>query len=111
MKLTRLALAGLAALGLAAGTAGAASASTGHATAPSAWCTTRAYPANDGWPGDYDIYVWSNQPHRDAVAADRTDRYGYPTNSHGFSDVYLWYQYNGELIKVTVGGATCWTRA
>jgi hypothetical protein len=101
----------LAAIVLTTCTAAAASASTTGRVAARPWCTATAAPADDGWPGDYDVYVKSDSPHRDATASDATDTWGYETNSTGKATIYLWYQSPGELIKVTVGGATCWTRA
>jgi hypothetical protein len=78
-----------------------------HYTAP--WCTASSVNADDGWPGDYDIHVKSNVPDADAVASSATDTYGYDTNSSGTAVIYLWYQSPGESVKVTVGGATCYT--
>lgn len=85
--------------------------STGTPAPASAWCTASASPANDGWAGDYDVSVSSNQPHSNATASSATDTYGYETNSSGSAVIYLWYQSPGENITVTVGGATCYTTA
>lgn len=80
-------------------------------TAPSsgAWCQASASPANDGHPGDYDVYGTSNQPYTNATASSATDTYGYETNGSGSAVIYLWYQSLGAAITVTVGGATCYT--
>ena len=85
--------------------------STGTPAPASAWCTASASPANDGWAGDYDVSVSSNQPYSNATASSATDTYGYETNSSGSAVIYLWYQSPGENITVTVGGATCYTTA
>jgi hypothetical protein len=77
----------------------------------SPWCKASASPANDGYAGDYDVYVQSNQPNTTATASDSTDTWSHTTDSSGSATIYLWYQYAGESIKVTVGGATCWTSA
>jgi len=60
---------------------------------------------------DYDVYVSSNQPDRDATASDASDTWSHETDSTGSAVVYLWYQSPGESITVTVGGATCYTTA
>ena len=76
---------------------------------PGAWCTATAAPANDGYPGDYDVFVHSNQPFTNATVSDATDTYGYETNATGYADIYLWTQYPGEPVSVTVGSAHCST--
>jgi hypothetical protein len=86
-------------------------AATGTPAPASPWCTASASPANDGWAGDYDVYVSSNQPDRDATASDASDTWSHETDSTGSAVVYLWYQSPGESITVTVGGATCYTTA
>ena len=48
-------------------------ASTSHGTSVKPWCKASAAPANDGWPGDYNVYVKSNRPHKSATASDATD--------------------------------------
>ena len=75
------------------------------------WCTASAAPANDGWAGDYNVNVTSNQPDRDATASDAGDTWGQDTNSSGATTIYLWYTSPGMTIKVTVGGASCSTLA
>lgn len=76
-----------------------------------AWCTASASPADDGHAGDYNVYVSSNQPDTDARAHDATDTYGYETKATGSAVIYLWTQYPGEVITVTVGPAHCSTTA
>jgi hypothetical protein len=78
---------------------------------PKAWCKASASPANDGWAGDYDVHVTSDQPDRDATASDANDTWSHYTNSTGAVTIRLWHTSPGESIKVTVGGATCWTTA
>jgi hypothetical protein len=74
-------------------------------------CQASAVPANDGYAGDYNVNVTSNQPNRTATASDATDKYSYPTNGSGSATVFLWDTSPGELISVTVGAASCSTRA
>jgi cardiolipin synthase len=84
---------------------------TTTAPPPRAWCTASASPANDGYAGDYNVYVQSNQPYTNARAHDATDTYGYETNGTGYAVIYLWTQYSSEPITVTVGPAHCSTSA
>ena len=60
------------------------------------WCTASAAPANDRWAGDYDVYVKSNQPDRDATASDANDTWSYDTNGSGAATIYLWYTSPGD---------------
>ena len=76
-----------------------------------AYCTASAVPANDGYAGDYNVNVTSNQPDQTATATDATDQFSYPTNSNGSATIFLWYTYAGESITVTVGAARCTTTA
>lgn len=76
-----------------------------------AWCTAIASSANDGYAGDYDVYVKSNQPDRDPTASDANDTWSHDTSSTGAATIRLWYTSAGETIKVTVGGASCSTIA
>ncbi len=80
-------------------------------TTAGAWCTASAAPANDGYAGDYDVFVHSNQPYTEATASDATDTYSYETNATGYADIFLWTQFAGEHITVTVGAASCSTSA
>jgi cardiolipin synthase len=82
-------------------------------TAPGngAWCQASASPADDGYAGDYDVYVHSNQPDEKATASDAGDTYSYYTDGSGYAVIYLWNTSSGETIRVTVGGATCSTTA
>jgi phosphatidylserine/phosphatidylglycerophosphate/cardiolipin synthase-like enzyme len=70
-------------------------------------CQASASPANDGYPGDYNVYVHSNQPDQKATASDSGDTHSYNTDSSGYAVIYLWNTAPGETITVTVGGATC----
>ena len=76
-----------------------------------AWCKATAAPANDGYAGDYNVSITSNQPNKKATASDSTDTYSGTTNSSGSVTILLYYQTAGETIKVTVGRATCSTKA
>jgi hypothetical protein len=75
------------------------------------WCTASASPANDGYSGDYDVSVDSNQPDTTATASDATDSWSEDTNSSGDVVIVLYYTTPGEQITVTVGQATCTTTA
>lgn len=83
--------------------------STGRTT--SAWCTASAAPANDGYPGDYDVTVRSNQPYTKATASDAGDSWSHETDGAGAADIRLWHQSPGETIRVAVGSAACTTTA
>jgi hypothetical protein len=95
------------------GLSGTASSSTtsGGSTAPAASCTATASPANDGYSGDYDVNITSNQPDRDATATDANDTWSDDTSSTGSVTIILWYTSPGETITVTVGAAKCYTNA
>ncbi len=75
-----------------------------------AWCKAYSVSANDGYRGDFDIHVLSDEPYTSAVAHSPTDRYGYETNAQGSAVIYLWDQTAGEAVTVVVGPATCNTR-
>jgi hypothetical protein len=77
----------------------------------SAWCQASASPSNDGYSGDYQVTVQSNQPDAKATASDSTDSWSDYTNGSGAVDIRLYYTSAGETITVTVGGATCSTTA
>lgn len=89
------------------------SGTTGTAPPPSsgASCSASATPSNDGYPGDYEVYVNSNQPDTKATASDANDTWSDDTNSSGYVDIRLYNTSPGEPITVTVGGATCSTVA
>jgi hypothetical protein len=76
-----------------------------------AWCTASAAPSNDGYPGDYEVYVHSNQPDTSATASDSSDKWSDYTNSSGYAEIRLYHQSSGESITVTVGSARCTTSA
>jgi cardiolipin synthase len=82
-------------------------------TSPSAgaWCKASASASDDGYSGDYNVSVHSNQPDRKATASDAGDTYSYHTDSSGYAVIRLWNTTPGETIRVTVGGATCSTTA
>ncbi|HTX62348.1 MAG TPA: phospholipase D-like domain-containing protein [Acidimicrobiales bacterium] len=71
------------------------------------WCAATVGPANDGYAGDVDVHIHSNQPHTDATASDATDSYSHETDAAGYTYVTLWHQRPGEHINVTVGEARC----
>lgn len=78
-------------------------------TAPpaAAACTASAAPADDGYAGDYYVYVSSNQPYTEATAHDASDSWTDETNGSGSVRILLYYQSPGEAIAVTVGPAHC----
>jgi cardiolipin synthase len=82
---------------------------TAPPTGPS--CTVSATPADDGYAGDYYVYVSSNQPYTEAIAHDATDSWTDETNGTGSVRILLYYQSPGEAIAVTVGPAHCSTTA
>ncbi len=77
--------------------------------ASTASCTASSVPADDGYPGDYNVNVTSNQPDQTVTASSATDTYSYTTDGAGSATVFLWHQNPGESVTVTVGGATCST--
>jgi hypothetical protein len=83
----------------------------GGSTTPAAWCTATASPANDGYSGDYDVNITSNQPDQDATATDANDTWSDDTSSTGSVTITLYYTSPGETITVTVGAAKCSTNA
>jgi hypothetical protein len=76
-----------------------------------AWCSASAAPSNDGYPGDYEVFVNSNQPDTKATASDAGDTWSDDTDSLGSADIRLYNTSAGEPISVTVGGASCSTAA
>jgi hypothetical protein len=79
--------------------------------APAARCSASAAPSNDGYPGDYQVYVHSNQPDTKATASDAGDTWSDDTNSSGYADIRLYHTSPGMTITVTVGGESCSTTA
>jgi phosphatidylserine/phosphatidylglycerophosphate/cardiolipin synthase-like enzyme len=94
-------------------TAATPSAPTSSPTAPSAsgWCQVSASPANDGYSGDFNVAITSNQPNTEATASDSTDKWSHETNSSGSVVIRLYHTSPGQSITVTVGAATCATTA
>jgi len=84
---------------------GTAAGSTG------AWCKASASPADDGYAGDYDVSVNSDEPGDRATASDAGDTYGVDTDGSGSAIIRLWHTSPGEMISVTVGAASCSTTA
>ena len=74
-------------------------------------CTASAVPANDGYSGDYDVTVDSNQPNQKATASAATDSWSDDTDSSGYARILLYHVSPGEQIAVTVGTASCSTTA
>lgn len=74
-------------------------------------CTASASPANDGYSGDYDVTIHSNQPDRLATATDATDSWSADTDAAGDAVILLYDTSPGEVISVTVGPAACTTTA
>jgi hypothetical protein len=84
---------------------------TGGGSGGGAWCKASAAPANDGWSGDYDVYITSDQPDQEATASDAGDTWSEHTGSTGTVTITLWHTSPGETIRVTVGAASCSTAA
>ena len=74
-------------------------------------CQATASASNDGYSGDYDVHINSNQPDQLATASDAGNKWSDYTNSSGYVDIRLYYTSPGELITVTVGAASCSTTA
>jgi hypothetical protein len=72
-----------------------------------ATCTASATPANNGYSGDYDVSVTSDQPNQRATARDSGDSGSDDTDALGSVTILLYHQSPGEQIDVTVGGASC----
>jgi cardiolipin synthase len=89
----------------------AASTTTAPLGGGGAWCQASASPANDGYAGDFNVYVHSNQSYQKATASDAGDTYSYETDGSGYAVIYLWHTSPGETITVTVGAARCTTTA
>ena len=73
------------------------------------WCKASASPADDGYAGDYNVHITSDEPGREATASDAGDTWSEDTTSTGAATITLWHTSAGESIKVTVGGASCST--
>ena len=84
---------------------------TFHAPTSGAWCRAGASPANDGYSGDYNVDITSNQPYTEATASDSSDKWSDETNGSGDVVIRLYYTSAGESITVTVGVASCSTTA
>jgi hypothetical protein len=76
-----------------------------------AWCKATAASSSDGWSGDYDVSITSNQPDQEAYASDAGDTWHEYTSSTGAVTITLWHTSPGETITVTVGAASCSTAA
>jgi phosphatidylserine/phosphatidylglycerophosphate/cardiolipin synthase-like enzyme len=86
-------------------------ASPAPAPTSGAACQASASPANDGYSGDYDVSITSNQPDTEATASDSTDTWSDHANGAGDVVVLLYHTSPGQSITVTVGAATCSTAA
>jgi hypothetical protein len=76
-----------------------------------AWCEASAAPSNDGYPGDFQVYVHSNQPDAKVSASDAGDTWSEYTDSSGYADIRLYHTSAGMTVTVTVGSARCSTTA
>jgi cardiolipin synthase A/B len=92
-------------------TAPAPTPTTSTPTSGGAWCRASASPANDGYSGDYNVDITSNQPYTEATASDSTDKWSDKTDGSGDVVIRLYYTTAGESVTVTVGDATCSTTA
>jgi phosphatidylserine/phosphatidylglycerophosphate/cardiolipin synthase-like enzyme len=84
---------------------------TSTTPASGARCQASASAADDGYSGDYDVDVRSNQPYTEANASDASNTWSDETNGSGDVVITLYYTSPGESISVTVGAATCTTAA
>ena len=91
-------------------TSATASSSSRPPTAGPPTCTATA-SVYDAARRENNVYVHSNQPHQPATATAGGYSHSYETDGSGYALIYL----NGPLpdtqITVTVGGATCTTKA
>jgi hypothetical protein len=87
----------------------AGSPSPTNSASSAASCQATASPSNDGYSGDYEIYIHSNQPDREATASDAGDTWSHETDGSGYVDIRLFHTGPGESVTVTVGGASCST--
>jgi len=76
-----------------------------------ALCHASALLSSDGYAGDYDVLVYSNQPYREATASDANDTWSHETSGSGYAEIRLWHTAPGEAITVTVGKASCLVNA
>lgn len=90
---------------------GASAPPTTEPPSSGAWCTASASPSSDGYAGDYDVFVHSNEPDAKATASDANDSWSHETDASGYADIYLWHTSPGETITVRVGNASCTTSA
>jgi hypothetical protein len=74
-------------------------------------CTASASASSDGYAGDYDVFVHSNEPDTKATASDAGDSWSHETDGAGYAEIYLWDTSSGETITVSVGYASCTTSA
>ena len=74
-------------------------------------CSARAAPADDGYPGDYYVYVHSDERHTKATASDARDTWSDETDGSGYVRILLYHTSFGMAISVVVGAARCSTRA
>jgi hypothetical protein len=95
-----------------------AQAISGARGASGAWC--RASASYNRRSRDYNVYVHSNQPHRDARVKNSSGRelFGYPTDGQGYADIYIYGRGLAEgfgagrtrqRVIVEVGRARCST--
>ena len=75
----------------------------------SPFCSATTAPADDGYPGDDDVSVTSDQPDQKVTAADATDTWSGYTNGSGSATILLYHTSAGEAVTVTVGSARCTT--
>ena len=94
----------------AADTSAATSSSSRPTTAGPAGCAATA-SVYDAARRENDVYVHSNQPYQQATATAGGYSHSYETDGTGYALIYLNGPLPGAQITVTVGGATCTTRA
>ena len=67
----------------------AAASSPASPAPPTAWCTATAAPANDGYSGDYDVHITSDEPDQEATASVAVDA-GWAGHVHAFPQLVWW---------------------
>jgi hypothetical protein len=75
------------------------------------WCRASAEPSTDGYQGDYEVSVDSDQPYTEVTASDSADSWSDETDASGAADILLSGTSPGEQITVTIGTASCSTTA
>lgn len=90
---------------------GASSTNSAPSSSGAPFCQASASPSNDGYSGDYQVNVTSDQPDQTVTASDAGDSSTQTTDNAGSADVRLYVTSPGEMITTRVGAASCSTTA